>query len=136
HFNNKIWNALKLVKLWEARLNEPGQEGGEPSGVDTLLAMDVSGFSGTMTPSATGDQENIQSSESRDDFAVRWFTARLAEAKEDTTKMYGEFRLSEALKTIYSLIWDDFCSWYLEWVKPAAGQPINGDIFNSTIQFF
>ena len=34
----------------------------------------------------------------------------------------SQFRLSEALKTIYSLIWDDFCSWFLEWIKPEYGK--------------
>jgi valyl-tRNA synthetase len=40
------------------------------------------------------------------------------------------------LKTIYSLIWDDFCSWYLEWVKPGFEQPIDERIYDKTIQFF
>jgi valyl-tRNA synthetase len=47
-----------------------------------------------------------------------------------------QFRLSEALKTIYSLIWDDFCSWYLEWVKPGFEQPIEASVYNSTVAFF
>src|SRR5205823_12161671 len=45
-------------------------------------------------------------------------------------------RLSEALKTIYSLIWDDFCSWYLEWVKPGFEQPIPVTVYKKTIEFF
>jgi valyl-tRNA synthetase len=52
--------------------------------------------------------------------------------KED----YEHFRLSEILKTIYSLIWDDFCSWYLEWVKPEFGKPIDEYTYNKTIAFF
>ncbi len=47
-----------------------------------------------------------------------------------------QFRLSEALKTIYSLIWDDFCSWYLEWIKPGFEQPIDAAVFNKTIGYF
>ena len=47
-----------------------------------------------------------------------------------------QFRLSEALKTIYSLIWDDFCSWYLEWIKPGFEQPIDADVYNKTIYYF
>ena len=50
-------------------------------------------------------------------FAVDWFENRLNEVKEEIEESYKDFRLSETLKTIYSLIWDDFCSWYLEWVK-------------------
>jgi valyl-tRNA synthetase len=48
----------------------------------------------------------------------------------------GQFRLSEALKTIYSLIWDDFCSWYLEWVKPGFEQPIDAIVYTKTIGYF
>ena len=47
-----------------------------------------------------------------------------------------QFRLSEALKTIYSLIWDDFCSWYLEWVKPGFEQPIEAAVYKKTVVFF
>ena len=45
-------------------------------------------------------------------------------------------RLSEALKTVYSLIWDDFCSWYLEWVKPGFEQPIETIVYKKTVEFF
>ena len=40
------------------------------------------------------------------------------------------------LKTIYSLIWDDFCSWYLEWVKPGFEQPIHPSVYEKTVDFF
>jgi valyl-tRNA synthetase len=50
--------------------------------------------------------------------------------------MMQQFRLSEALKTIYSLIWDDFCSWYLEWVKPGFEQSIDANIYQKTIGFY
>ena len=45
-------------------------------------------------------------------------------------------RLSEALKTIYSLIWDDFCSWFLEWIKPGFGETIDRKIYNESSLFF
>jgi len=101
-FNNKIWNALKLVKLWEGRTSEAGSKKSE------------------------GDS----------DFAVQWFQQRLNEVKEQVEKLYKEFRLSEALKTIYSLIWDDFCSWYLEWVKPGFEQPIDAAVYDKTVAYF
>ncbi|MEP6845916.1 MAG: valine--tRNA ligase, partial [Panacibacter sp.] len=88
NFNNKLWNALKLVKMWEAR------------------------------------QANFEN-ESSENFAVNWFENRLNEARTEVDSLIKQFRLSEALKTIYSLIWDDFCSWYLEWVKPGFEQPID-----------
>ena len=48
----------------------------------------------------------------------------------------NQFRLSEALKTIYSLIWDDFCSWYLEWIKPGFEQPIDAAVYEKTLVYF
>ena len=56
--------------------------------------------------------------------------------KVEVDSLMKQFRLSEALKTIYSLIWDDFCSWYLEWVKPGFEQPIDAAVYNKTIEFF
>ena len=98
-FNNKIWNALKLVKMWALRQA----------------------------------QDNTSQSEN---FAVEWFENRLNQVKAEVEEMYKAFRLSEALKTIYSLIWDDFCSWYLEWVKPGFEQQIDAVVYQKTVSFF
>jgi len=99
HFNNKIWNALKLVRGWEQRQT-----------IEQHIEVPV--------------------------FAMDWFENRLQEARATLEEQYGEFKLSEALKTIYSLIWDDFCSWYLEWIKPGYGQPIAKATYEKTILFF
>ena len=80
---------------------------------------------------ATGKEDN-----SENNFAIRWFSNRLNEVKAEVEVMLDQFRLSEALKTIYSLIWDDFCSWYLEWIKPGFEQPIDADVYNKTVEFF
>ncbi|MBA4168269.1 MAG: class I tRNA ligase family protein, partial [Chitinophagaceae bacterium] len=133
NFNNKLWNALKLVKMWEHKLNQPGNEEDEGSGQDSFQAMDVSGFSGTVALEENGE---VSAQASKNDFAVNWFSNRLAEAKVELEKLYGDFKLSEALKTIYSLIWDDFCSWYLEWVKPVYGLSIEPSIYRHTVSFF
>jgi valyl-tRNA synthetase len=103
NFNNKIWNALKLVKMWEEK-------------------------STVHSPQSTDDSSSAT--------AVSWFRNRLNEVKAQVEEMYSQFRLSEALKTIYSLVWDDFCSWYLEWVKPGFEQPIDAEVYESTVQFF
>ena len=58
-------------------------------------------------------------------FPSRWFEQRLNEVQVLVENDIKEFKLSEALKKIYSLIWDDYCSWYLEWIKTAPDQPIN-----------
>lgn len=60
----------------------------------------------------------------------------MSQIKAELEIQFKEFRLSEALKTIYSLIWDDFCSWYLEWVKPPMNEPIEKNVYRQTIGFF
>ncbi len=101
-FINKMWNALKLVKMWEGR--QPGAGSREPG---------------------AGSH-----------FAVDWFENRLHEVRAELDNQFKDFRLSESLKTIYSLIWDDFCSWYLEWVKPGFEQPIDKKVYEKTVDFF
>ncbi|HLX92722.1 MAG TPA: valine--tRNA ligase [Puia sp.] len=99
NFNNKLWNALKLVRMWEKNHAESGEE------------------------------EN-------DNLSVQWFDSRLEESKIAVKTLFADFRLSEALKQIYSLIWDDFCSWYLEWIKPEYQKPISSNLLKKTIYFF
>ncbi len=70
------------------------------------------------------------------DFAIHWFENRLSEVRIQIDEQFKDFRLSESLKTIYSLIWDDFCSWYLEWVKPGFEQPIDKIVYEKTVGFF
>jgi valyl-tRNA synthetase len=63
-------------------------------------------------------------------FASLWMQARLDEVKKDLDGQFKEFKLSEALKTVYSLIWNDYCSWYLEWIKT----PQDASISNAEIE--
>jgi len=104
NFTNKIWNALKLIKMWQGR--------------------EVAA-----TPSDAGSQGGI-------DWPNLWFRSRLNEVRAELDVLFSQFRLSEALKTLYSLIWDDYCSWYLEWIKPGADEPVNGHHLASAIGFY
>lgn len=70
------------------------------------------------------------------EFAMNWFQNRLNEVRAEVDILMGQFRLSEALKTIYSLIWDDFCSWYLEWIKPAFGISLTEETYEKSVSFF
>ena len=97
NFNNKIWNAFRLVKGWE-----------------------------------TADIEQPKSAE----IAVKWFDAKLKEVNEEMQKQFKDYRISEALMTVYKLFWDEFSSWYLEMVKPAYGQPIDQKSYDATLRFF
>jgi len=101
-FNNKLWNAMKLLKIWEGNKAISNQQ----------LAM------------------------SNDTFAISWFENRLNECRNEVDNLMSQFRLSEALKTIYSLIWDDFCSWFLEWIKPEFGKSIDQNVYEKTVSFF
>ncbi len=86
--------------------------------------------------SRVGSQESGPDSYRVGSFAVDWFENRLSEASIELDSLFKDFRLSEALKTVYSLIWDDFCSWYLEWVKPGFEQPIDKAVYEKTVDFF
>ncbi|MBO7489319.1 MAG: valine--tRNA ligase [Bacteroidales bacterium] len=68
--------------------------------------------------------------------AVEWMEQRMACVLEQIEKDFDQYRLSEALMSTYKLIWDDFCSWYLEMVKPAYGTPIDRETYQSTIAIF
>lgn len=99
NFNNKMWNALKLLKMWEPRQHD-----------------------------STSNHDHH--------FAIEWFSNRLAAARTEVDDLMAQFRLSEALKNIYSLIWDDFCSWFLEWVKPGFEQPISTITYQAGIKYY
>ena len=67
--------------------------------------------------------------------AVLWFDNKLSKAITDIDMSYSKYRISEALMTTYKLIWDNFCSWYLEIVKPKYGDPIDRKTYEKTIEY-
>ncbi|HEY9116056.1 MAG TPA: class I tRNA ligase family protein, partial [Bacteroidales bacterium] len=67
---------------------------------------------------------------------VQWFEARLNKALASIEGNFDKYRISDALMETYKLIWDDFCSWYLEIVKPAYQQPIDAATHEATVVFF
>ncbi len=97
NFNNKIWNAFRLVQGWE-----------------------------------TSDMEQPEASA----IAVRWFDAKLKSVNEELQQQFKDYRISEALMTVYKLFWDEFSSWYLEMVKPEYGKPIDKKTYEATLEFF
>ncbi len=96
NFANKIWNAFRLVKGWEADNSLPNP--------------------------------NEQ--------AVLWFENRFNEAFAEIEDNFKQYRLSESLMITYKLVWDDFCAWYLEMVKPVYQHPIDPVTLKATIGFF
>lgn len=97
NFNNKIWNAFRLVRGWKV------------DGIEQPEANKI---------------------------AVRWFEAKLRQTNQEINDLFGKYRISEALMTVYKLFWDEFSSWYLEMVKPSYGQPIDTETYNATLSFF
>ncbi|MCZ4244814.1 valine--tRNA ligase [Pedobacter punctiformis] len=68
--------------------------------------------------------------------AISWFENRFNEALVEIEDNFKQYRLSEALMITYKLVWDDFCAWYLEMVKPAYQQPIDAATYQATVSFF
>ncbi len=64
-----------------------------------------------------------------------WMDSRIAQVTTELDRLVSEYRLSEAQKLLYNFIWDDFCSWYLEWIKPPFGEPVSEGVLNRTIEY-
>lgn len=97
NFNNKIWNALRLVRMWEA-----------------------------------GDQASTE----MDQLALTWMQGKINAAKEELNDHFNKFRISDGLKLVYKLIWDDFCAWFLEMIKPGFEEKISNATLEATIGIF
>jgi len=76
-----------------------------------------------------------QPQESSASIANEWFENRINEVLVEVDDLFGKFRLSEALMATYKLVWDDFCSWYLEMIKPKYGEPIDQKTYDQAIGF-
>lgn len=71
-----------------------------------------------------------------DGLAIRWFENRFNQGLEEVENHFSKFRVSDALMTVYKLVWNDFCSQYLEWIKPAYQSPVHTQTKVRTIKFF
>jgi valyl-tRNA synthetase len=67
--------------------------------------------------------------------AIEWFENKLSQTIEVLNSQLDDYRISEALMTVYKFVWDEFSSWYLESVKPAYQQPIDAKTYEKTIEF-
>jgi valyl-tRNA synthetase len=68
--------------------------------------------------------------------AIEWFHARFNQELANINELMTKYKISEALMAIYKLVWDDFCAWYLEMIKPGYEQPIDEQTYNQTLVFF
>lgn len=67
---------------------------------------------------------------------IEWFENQLDKTIIEITDQFEKFRISDALHLIYKLIWDDFCAWYLEAIKPNFGEGISTEVYEKTMQLF
>ena len=79
--------------------------------------------------------ESIKANDS-DQQAIDWFGNQMNKAIAEIADQFAKFRISDALHLLYKLIWDDFCSWYLEAIKPNYGEPISKEVYDQTIVYF
>ncbi len=109
NFANKVWNAFRLINGFEIA-----------------------------NPSATSVEMLLEQPE-QCKTAITWFNNRLSEQLEIINDHYSKYRMSDALMTTYKLVWDDFCAWYLEAIKPdfidGKAQPIDKATYDATIGF-
>jgi valyl-tRNA synthetase len=72
--------------------------------------------------------------------SVEWFENKFNEQLLEINDLYSKYRMSEALMATYKLVWDDFCAWYLEMIKPefvdGKAKPIDKTTYDATINFF
>jgi len=80
------------------------------------------------------DETLVQPEENK--VSVKWFNNRFNQALAELNDHFEKYRMSDALMTVYKLIWDDFCSWYLEMIKPAYQKPIDKTTLEDTIDIF
>jgi valyl-tRNA synthetase len=74
--------------------------------------------------------------ENPNQIAIEWFGSRFNQALGEIEDNFAQYRLSEALMATYKLVWDDFCAWYLEMIKPVYLQPIDKVTYEATVQYF
>ena len=119
NFSNKVWNAFRLIKGFTPPPAHPllGGEQNSPSQKERGLGGEV-------------DQpfEN--------EVAIRWFSMLLDDKIEEIENLYAQYRISDVLQAIYKLVWTDFCSWYLECIKPEYEKPIDKLTYKRTVEFF
>jgi valyl-tRNA synthetase len=87
----------------------------------------VHGWGGQLSDRAANPTETL---------ALEWFAQRVAEAAHELEGQFGQFRLSEALMTVYKLVWDDFCSWFLEVLKPGREDGLSREVYSRTLDLF
>jgi len=135
-------DPLELIKKYGADGVRAGMLFSSPAGNDLLFDMKLCeqgrNFANKIW-NAFRLLKNWEVDENRpsdqNDFALNWFEARFNQALTRLEDHFSKFRMSDSLMTVYKLIWDDYCAWYLEMIKPPFGEPIDKATYDRTIDF-
>ena len=137
-------DAIKLIEDFGADSVRVGLLLSAPAGNDLLfdesLCQQGKNFSNKvwnsfrLISSWTVSNDIIQTDHSK--LAVEWFDNKFNFALKEIEDHFNKYRISDALMSIYKLVWDDFCSWYLEIVKPGFEQPVDFNTHKSSLEFF
>ena len=136
-------DALKLIEDFGADSVRVGLLLSAPAGNDLLfdesLCQQGKNFSNKIWNSyrlvkSWNVSDSIEQNESSM-AAIEWFENKFNSKLIEIDDHFKKYRISDALMTIYKLVWDDYCSWFLEIVKPNQGNPIDSSTYNSTLYF-
>jgi len=136
-------DPLKLIKEYGADAVRTGMLFSSPAGNDLLydekLIEQGRNFANKIWNAfrliSGWEIEKGLASEASQDESVEWFGNRLNQAINELEKAYSDFRIADALMILYKLIWDDYCSWYLEAVKPIDGK-MNSEVYTKSRGYF
>ena len=136
-------DALKLIEDFGADSVRVGLLLSAPAGNDLLfdesLCQQGKNFSNKIWNSyrlvKSWDVTNSLEQNESSNAAIEWFENKFNSKLIVIDDHFKKYRISDALMTIYKLVWDDYCSWYLEIVKPNRGNPIDSSTYQSTLFF-
>ena len=137
-------DPLDLIDQYGADGVRVGMLLSSPAGNDLMFDQDLcqqgSGFVNKIwnafrLVSGWSVAQEIPQSDS-DHKAIEWYTNKFQSALAEIEDHYGKYRISDSLMTTYKLIWDDFCSWFLEWIKPEYGAAISAKTYVQVIALF
>ncbi len=135
-------DPLDLIKQYGADGIRTGMLFSSPAGNDLLfdekLCEQGRNFSNKIWNAfrLVDSWETTDETNETDAMAISWFESRLNQALTELEDHFSKFRMSDALMTVYKLVWNDFCSAYLEWIKPDYQKPINAATKTKTVELF
>ena len=126
-------DPIELMKKYGADGVRVGMLLSSPAGNDLMFEEDLckqgSGFVNKIWNAyrlIDGWEVSLEKKQSAsDETAIRWYKSKFQKVLAEIEDHYSKYRISDALMATYKLVWDDFCSWFLEMVKPPFGEPIS-----------